>query len=142
MALGTIALNLRKMGLVITNHIPENLRPEMPAKPGTIKVFQMSAMMGIMILLGVLIYGVILATGIVPAYWTNSIAGNLNLAETGSSLLTQLGVISSYGSWLNPLRMMGMGFLFTAITLALKVIIETLKLQSGMLSKFYQQVSN
>jgi len=35
-----------------------------------------------------------------------------------------------------------MGFLFTAITLALKVIIETLKLQYGMLSKFYQQVSN
>jgi hypothetical protein len=66
----------------------------------------------------------------------------LNQAAAGSALLTQLGIVSSFGAWLNPLRMVGMAFLFTAITLALNVIIGTLKLQSGMLSKFYQQASN
>lgn len=142
MALGTIAQNLRKMGMVITNHMPENLRPEMPPRPGTVKVFQMSAMMGLMILLGALIVGIVLATGVIPSYWNHSIMNTLNLAKTGSALLNQLGVVSSFGAWLNPLRMFGMAFLFTAITLALKVIIDTLKMQSGMLSKFYQQASN
>ena len=141
MALGTIAQNLRKMGMVITNHMPENLRPDMPPMPGTVKLFQFSAMMGIMILLAALIIGIVLATGLVPAYWNHSILGELNQAAAGSALLTQLGIVSSFGAWLNPLRMVGMAFLFTAITLALKVIIGTLKLQSGMLSKFYQQAS-
>jgi len=142
MALGTIALNLRKMGLVITNHMPEKLRPDMPAKPGIIKIFQMSTMMGIMILLAALVIGIVLAVGAVPEYWAHSILGELNPAAAGSALLSQLGLLSSFGAWLNPLRMVGMAFLFTAVTLALKVIIDTLKLQSGMLSKFYQQASN
>lgn len=142
MALGTIAQNLRKMGMVITNHMPEKLRPDLPAKPSTVKIFQMSALMGIMILLAALIIGIILAVGPVPEYWNHSILGDLNPAAAGSALLSQLGLVSSFSAWLNPLRMLGMAFLFTAITLALKVIIETLKLQSGMLSKFYQQASN
>jgi hypothetical protein len=39
------------------------------------------------------------------------------------------------------MRIVGMAFLFTAITLALMVIIGTLRMQAGMLLKFYQQVS-
>jgi hypothetical protein len=38
--------------------------------------------------------------------------------------------------------MVGMAFLFTAITLALTVIIGTLRLQAGRLLKFYQQASS
>ncbi len=142
MVLGTIAQNLRKMGMVITGHIPEGQRHKLPAPPKTVKVFQMSAMMGIMILLAALIIGIVLATGVVPPYWGNSINGALNSAQAGSVLLAQLGIVSSYDAWLNPLRMLGMAFLFTAITLALKVIIDTLKMQAGMLSMFYQQASN
>ena len=63
-------------------------------------------------------------------------------AQPGSTLLSQLAVVSSFAKWLNPLRMLGMAFLFTAIALALTVIIGTLRLQAGMLVKFYQQVSS
>ena len=92
-----------------------------------------------MVLLAALIIGIVLATGAVPAYWNNSIANALNSAEAGSVLLTQLGLVGSFANWLNPLRMVGMAFLFTAITLALTVIIGTLKMQAGMLGNFLQQ---
>jgi hypothetical protein len=56
-------------------------------------------------------------------------------------MTSQLAVVRSYAAWLNLLRIVGMAFLFTAITLALTVIIGTLCLQAGLLLKFYQQAS-
>jgi hypothetical protein len=141
MALGTIAQRLRKMGQVISSHFPSQLRPEMPPVPGRVRLFQALTLMGIMILLAALIIGILLATGVVPDYWNHSIANELNGAEVGSQLLQQFGVVSSFSSWLSPLRMVGMAFLFTAITLALTVIIGTLISQAKLLSRFYQQAS-
>jgi hypothetical protein len=40
--------------------------------------------------------------------------------------MSQLAADKSYATWLDPLRMVGMALLFTAITLALTVIIGTL----------------
>ncbi len=141
MALGTIAKRLRDMGYVISSHLPANLRPPMPPIPTRVRVFQLSAMMGMMILLAALIVGIVLAIGVVPSYWNHSIANELDPAQPGSALLGQLGVVSSYAAWLDPLRMMGMAFLFTGIIIALTVIIGTLRLQANVLVNFYQQVS-
>ena len=82
-----------------------------------------------------------LATGVVPEYWNHSIAEELNNAAAGDTLLNQLGMVSSYAKWLNPLRIVGMAFLFTGITVALTVIIGTLRMQAGMLVQFYQKAS-
>jgi hypothetical protein len=141
MALGTIAKRLRKMGWVITSHIREDLRPQMPSIPGRVRLFQLSTVMGVMVLAAVLIIGIFLAAGVVPDYWNHSIANELNQAAAGSDLLSQLGVVSSFAAWLNPLRMVGMAFLFSAITLALTVIIGTLKGQAHLLIKFYNQAT-
>jgi hypothetical protein len=141
MALGTIAKRLRRMGQVITSHMPANLRPAVPPIPARVRVFQLSTMMGIMVLLAALVIGIILATGVVPEYWNHSIANELNQAEAGSVLLNQFQTVSSFSSWVNPLRMVGMAFLFTGITIALTVIIGTLVMQSKMLSRFYQEAS-
>lgn len=139
MALGTIAKKLRIMGKTIVAHMPEKSAPPTPPIPGRVKVFQLSTMMGLMILLAALIIGIVLATSVVPEYWNHSIANELNTAEAGSTLLTQLGTVSSYADWLNPLRMIGMSFLFTGITIALTVIIGTLRMQANMLVQFYQK---
>ena len=139
MALGTIAKRLRNMGMVIFSQLPENMRPALPPPPKRVRVFQLSAMMGIMVLLIVLIVGIVLAAGVVSGYWNNSITETLNQAQPGSALLSQLSVISSYAFWLNPLRMIGMAFLFTAITVALTVIIGTLRMQTKMLSGLVQK---
>jgi hypothetical protein len=85
------------------------------------------------------VVGIVLASGVVPDYWNASIANDLNPALSGSATLNQLATVNSYAAWLNPVRMMGMAFLFTGITLALGVIIGTLKMQSGMLAAFYEK---
>lgn len=141
MALGTIAKRLREMGMLIANRIPAEIRPSMPPPPKAVRIFQLSAMMGIMILLAALIIGILLATGVVPGYWNHSIANELDPAQPGSVLLSQLAVVGSYALWLDPIRMVAMAFMFTAITIALMVIIGTLRLQAGMLVNFYQQAS-
>jgi hypothetical protein len=139
MALGTIAKRLRNMGQVIFTQLPENMRPTLPPPPKQVKLFQISAMMGIMIMLVVLVVGIVLGFGVVSDYWNHSIAAELNPAQPGSVLLSQLSVISSYFYWLNPLRMIGMAFLFTAITVALTVIIGTLRMQTKLLNGLVQK---
>jgi hypothetical protein len=139
MALGTIAKRLRNMGQVIFSQLPENMRPTLPPPPKQVKLFQISAMMGIMIMLVVLVVGIVLGFGVVSDYWNHSIAAELNPAQPGSVLLSQLSVISSYFYWLNPLRMIGMAFLFTAITVALTVIIGTLRMQTKLLNGLVQK---
>ena len=139
MALGTIAKRLRNMGQVIFTQLPENMRPALPPPPKQVKVFQLSALMGIMVLLVVLIIGIVLAVGVVSGYWNNSIANELNPAQPGSTLLSQLSVVSSYFYWLNPLRMIGMASLFTAISVALYVIIGTLRTQTRLLTGLVQK---
>jgi hypothetical protein len=139
MALGTIAKRLRNMGMVIFSQLPEKMRPAIPPPPKRIRLFQLSALMGIMVLMIVLIVGIILAVSVVSGYWNNSIVNDLNPAQPGSTLLSQLSVISSYAFWLNPLRMIGMAFLFTAITVALTVIIGTLRMQTKLLGGLVQK---
>ena len=139
MALGTIAKRLRSMGMVIFSQLPEKMRPAVPPPPKRIRLFQLSALMGIMVLMIVLIVGIILAVSVVSGYWNNSIVNDLNPAQPGSALLSQLSVISSYAFWLNPLRMIGMAFLFTAITVALTVIIGTLRMQTKLLGGLVQK---
>ena len=139
MALGTIAKRLRNMGQVMFTQLPENMRPELPPPPGRVRQFQLSALMGVMILLLVLIVGIVFGAGVISDYWNHSIANELNTAQPGSALLAQLSLVSSYFYWLNPLRMVGMAFLFTAITVALTVIIGTLRMQTKMLGGLVQK---
>jgi hypothetical protein len=139
MALGTIAKRLRNMGQVVFSQLPEDMRPSLPSPPKQVKLFQISAMMGIMILLIILVVGLVVGFGVVSDYWNHSIATELNQAQPGSALLSQLSVISSYFFWLNPVRMVGMAFLFTAITVALTVIIGTLRMQTRLLNGLVQK---
>lgn len=141
MALGTIAKRLRRMGQVISSHIPADLREHLPPIPRRVRVFQLSTLMGIMVLLAALVIGIVLATGVVPDFWTHSIASELNQAAPGSELLNKFRTVRSFSAWLNPLRMFGMAFLFTGITISLTVIIGTLVMQAKMLSRFYGEAS-
>jgi hypothetical protein len=137
MALGVIATTLRKLGTDVTALWPKDLNPGTPEKPRSAKMFPMLMMMGWMILLIGLIWA--LATNAtVTTYWANSIANTLNPAIEGSTLLRQLGVITGAKPWLAALRYTGMAFIFTAITVALTVIIRTLQHQEKTLRGFIQ----
>jgi|Deesub1362A_J573_1020465.scaffolds.fasta_scaffold01276_8 hypothetical protein len=142
MALGVIAKQLQRMGQVIASHIRADLRPTLPTPPRRVRVFQLGTMMGLMILMITALIAALIATSVVPAYWSHSIANELNPASPGSALLSQLGTLRSYSFWLNPIRLVGMGFLFTAITIALTVIIGVLRTQGKLLMRFYQEASS
>ena len=140
MALGTIAKRLRKMGKVITYYFPEDIRPTIPEIPRTVRIFQIATMMGLMILILTFILGLFYAFGPVTDYYSNTVA-TLN-AATGAPLLAQLADISQYKEWIGPLRFLGMAMLFLAITIALTVIIDTLRKQNGYLADFQRDAQN
>ena len=111
------------------------VNPGLPEKLLSAKMFPMIMMMGWMLLIAGLIWALAL-NGTVTSYWNHSIAGELNPSQTGSTLLNQLRVITTTLPWLSFLRFLGMAFLFSAITVALSVIIRTLQLQEKSLTRF------
>jgi hypothetical protein len=137
MALGMVIKTLRTLGKDVTDIWPANLNPGVPEKPRSAKLFPMIMIMGWMVLLIGLIWALAL-NPVVASYWNHSIAAELNPAQTGSTLLGQLGLIMGSLPWLGFLRFLGMSLLFTAITVALTVIIRTLQFQEGVLENFVQ----
>ena len=135
MALGLIATTLRNLGIDVMSLWPKDLNPGIPEKPRSAKLFPMLMMMGWMILLIGFIWALV-SNGTVTAYWANSIASTLNPAADGSPLLRQLGAIQGVKPWLGALRYTGMAFVFTAITVALTIIIRTLQHQEKTLRNF------
>jgi hypothetical protein len=135
MALGLIATTLRNLGDHVMAKWPHALNPGLPPKPKSAKMFPMIMMMGWMVLLIGLVWA-FATNGMVVGYWNNSVADALNLAPVGSTLLTTLGTIASTGQWLVFLRFLGMSLLFSAITVALSVIIRTLQNQENNLRDF------
>lgn len=135
MALGLIATTLRNLGGDVMSRWPASLNPGLPEKPRTARMFPMLMMMGWLALIAGLVWA--LATnGAVASYWNNSIANALNPAGPGSALLTRLGSIQSNAQWIAFFRFLGMGLLFTGITVALTVIIRTLQHQEQSIKRF------
>jgi hypothetical protein len=141
MALGLIAATLRNLGGDLMAKWPEELNPELPEKPRSARLFPMLMMVGWMVLIAGFIWALFL-NGTVVSYWSHSIANELNPAAAGSTLLRQLGAIKGTLPWLGALRFLGMAFLFTAITVALTVIIRTLQHQEQTLRSFIAARSN
>jgi hypothetical protein len=137
MALGSIIQTLRVLGKEVSSKWSDKLNPGEPEKPKTARLFPMLMMMGWIILIIGLIWAFSLNSTVI-SYWNHSVANELNSAQPGTALLSQLGTIVNTLPWLNALRFAGMAFLFTAITLALSVIIRTLQFQEKSLEKFVQ----
>jgi len=100
--------------------------------PTTAKLFPMVMMMGMMVLVVALIVGIVQAN-IAADYWNHSIATRLNPAEAGSDILRDLGQIQALGTWLAPLRFVGLALVLSGIGLALATIVRVLRWQSGRL---------
>ena len=137
MALGMIIQTLRTLGKHVAGVWPAHLNPGLPEKPRAAKLFPMLMMMGWIILIIGLIWAISL-NSVVTSYWNHSIVNELKPAQVGSALLEQLGIITSTLPWLSALRFFGMALLFTAITVALTVVIRTLQAQEKILNRFYQ----
>jgi hypothetical protein len=100
--------------------------------PMTAKAFPMLMMTGMMILVVALIISIPTAS-LAYSYWDHSIATQLNPALEGSGLLANLGTITTIKLWLEPLKFVGMAFMFSGIGLALATIVRVLRWQSSRL---------
>ncbi len=137
MALGVIATTLRNLGTDVMSKWPAALNPGTPEKPRSAKMFPMLMLMGWMLLIvGLLV--ALASNGTVSAYFANSIATALNPAQAGSVELNQLAVVTGVKPILAALRFLGMAFLFSAIIVALTVIIRSLQHQEKTIMKFVQ----
>lgn len=137
MALGVIATTLRNLGTDVMSKWPAALNPGTPEKPRSAKMFPMLMLMGWMLLIVGLIVA-LASNGTVSAYFANSIATVLNPAQAGSVELNQLAVVTGVKPILAALRFLGMAFLFSAIIVALTVIIRSLQHQEKTIMKFVQ----
>ena len=100
--------------------------------PMTAKVFPMVMMMGMMVLMIAVVVGII--DGFLTYdYWNHSVATELNPAAAGSSLLSDLGTISTIKLWLEPLKFVGIAMLLSGIGLALATIVPVLRWQASRL---------
>ena len=135
MALGVIIKTLRDLGSEVMATWPDKLNPGLPTKPPAAKLFPMIMMMGWIVLIVGLVWAINIS-GVASSYFAHSVASELNPAQAGSALLAQLGAIKFAGPWLAALRFTGMTLLFTAITVALTVIIRTLQFQEKSLQRF------
>jgi hypothetical protein len=98
----------------------------------TAKVFPMVMMMGMMVLMIAVVVGII--DGFLTYdYWNHSVATELNPAAAGSSLLSDLGTISTIKLWLEPLKFVGIAMLLSGIGLALATIVPVLRWQASRL---------
>lgn len=128
--LATILGSLRTGGGGVQQALGTEVRILKP--PMTARLFPMFMMMGIMILIAALVVAIMVA-GMSSGYWNHSIASELNPAGEGSVLLVMLANISAAKLWLEPLKFVGMAFLFTSIGLALATIVRVLRWQSNRL---------
>lgn len=126
-ALATILGNLRVGGGRVQDAIGKGTMVIKP--PMTARVFPMLMMMGIMLLIATFIISIVQAA-IAADYWDHSIATQLNTAQSGSDLLSDLGTINAIGAWLAPLKFVGLAMLLTGITLALVTIVKVLRFQT------------
>lgn len=104
------------------------------AKPMQAKLFPMLMMLGLLILIVNLIMDLNLASQ-ATSYWNHNIKEELDTAQTGSALLAQLSSIKSTKAWDEPLKFVGLAFLFTSIALALATIRQILGFQAKRIAE-------
>ncbi|MCH8346415.1 MAG: hypothetical protein IIC87_05740 [Chloroflexi bacterium] len=101
---------------------PQTLTP-----PITAKLFPMFMMMGLMILIANLIIAVIIGATAWDVYG-HSVA-EINAAESGSGLLSDLGTVESFKMWLAPFKFVGLATILVGISMAVHTILQVIRFQ-------------
>ena len=101
---------------------PQTLTP-----PITAKLFPMFMMIGLMILIvNLIIAGIIGA--IAWDVYGNSVA-EINAAQSGSGILSDLGTVKAWKMWLEPFKFVGLATILVGISLAVHTILQVIRFQ-------------
>jgi len=105
-------------------------------KPITGKLFPPVMMMGLMVLIGGLGVGIVVAVD-QSSYWLHASALVASGPRT-AGLASDLSTIQSLHAWLQPLDFLGMGLILSGIVLALATIVKALRFQAGRVVQLAQ----
>ena len=133
--LATILGNLRAGGAAVQRSLGAQVKT---FKPFISNVFPMLMMMGMMILIGALVVGLIIAGTANDLYGGNSIA-QIDVAPAGADILKDLGTVAAVSAWLVPFKFVGMAVLFSGIAVALLTLIRVLRWQTGRLVEIAEE---
>ena len=89
----------------------------LPGPPVTARLFPLFTVAGLLVLFVALVLAVVQGL-IASGYWDHSIANELNPAAPGDSLLSTRATLESMDLWLQPVKFVGLGLLFTGVGLA------------------------
>ncbi len=101
--------------------------PQTFTPPITAKLFPMFMMMGLMILIVNLIIAVIIGAEAWDVYG-HSVA-EINAAEAGSPLLSDLGTVKEFKMWLAPFKFVGIATILVGISMAVHTILQVIRFQ-------------
>ena len=101
--------------------------PQILTPPITAKLFPMFMMMGLMILIANLIIAVIIGAEAWDVYG-HSVA-EINAAEAGSPLLSDLGTVKEFKMWLAPFKFVGIATILVGISMAVHTILQVIRFQ-------------
>jgi len=137
MALRRIIDNLKAAGAEVLSNFPPEKRPSMPKTPWYALSMPMLMMLGEVIFIVALIFGVRIA-GIARAVFANPIP-EIDAAGAGSALLSQVQTIHATSSWLVPLKFFGVATEFLAIAAGLATIVFILDAQTKLIDRSIQR---
>ena len=104
----------------------------LPGPPVTARLFPLFTVAGLLVLFVALVLAVVQGL-IASGYWDHSIATELAPAAPGDSLLSTRGTLESMDLWLQPVKFVGLGLLFTGVGLAAASVIWVMRFQSRRL---------
>lgn len=133
--LATIVGALRQAGVSVQK--AAGVQPKVLVKPMTAKLFPMMMMIGLLILIINFIVDLNLASS-ASSYWNHNIKEELDAASSGSKLLAQLSSIQSTKAWVEPLKFVGLAFLFTSIALALATVRKIIGFQARRMAQIVE----
>lgn len=134
MALGVIAQRLKVVAERVMATLPAGARRPLPPPPPSVMGMRLSMMLGMLLILGGLIFSLTVA-GTASLYWNHSIAAQLDPAPAGSALQSQIQYVAWAEGWLEALKFVGAAFLFLGIVQGLKTILTSVGMQRQLLPK-------
>ena len=105
--------------------------------PYQLKVFPILTILGWILIGLALIIGLVVLTPTAVNYFGANSKEVRDAAETGSQLLSQIGILASIPLWLEPLTFLGVAFFICGIALEFSVIPSLVKMRGDAMAKAF-----
>ena len=111
-----------------------------PKDSWQMRVFPIFTLAGLMIIMLAVIIGLFVLAPTAAQYWGDNAKAARDAAESGSTLLGNLGTLTTIPRWLAPLKFVGVAFFMTGIALEFSTIPYVLSNRGEVLSVCFPEI--